>query len=79
MFKLLGGALIIVIPVLAALGFAATIVVHMYNLTLLSIYLVVPMLLAAPLYLLFCRNPRCETARYASPGISDQTAGQRRG
>ncbi len=55
-FSLIGKALVIIIPALAILGFAVPTALGLYNLSLLSTYLAVPMLLASIVYLLFCRN-----------------------
>lgn len=55
-FRLIGIFLLIVLPVLAIAGVAVPMTLGMGNLTMLSIYMVVPMFLSVTAYLAFCRN-----------------------
>jgi hypothetical protein len=56
LFNVLEKMLVVVIPALAILGLAVTLVLGSYSLALLSIYLAVPMLLATMAYKLFFKD-----------------------
>lgn len=55
-FSAIGKALIIAIPALALLGFAIPLALGMVNISLLSTYLALPMILATAAFLLFCKD-----------------------